>query len=176
MAYRMTGARQRALRKAQLISARKRKRHFGLGSQKKLSKSHKRAIAVAAGGALVAGGVYGTSAWMDIEQRKAKVKAMKSYRDHARWRVNARRLERSPNMSTHRNLTKDAFTNEIIQIEDNGKTSTVPSRVVKAGGYKTHTRLKGIAADIMRELDGQQIPGRRRGAKYKVVFGERTQA
>lgn len=169
MAYRMTGARQRALRKAQLISAQKRKRRFGFASGRKLSKGHKRALGVVAGAAIVAGGVYGTSAWMNVEQRKAKVKVMKAYRDQARWNVNARRLTRSANMSKSRGEGLDM-----------SNTVTAPSRVVlHTKQVKTHTKLTGIAADIMRELDGKPVKGyysSRRSGKYKVVFGERTSA
>lgn len=173
MAYRMTGARQRALRKAQLISAQKRKRRFGFTQpgKPKMSKKHKKVLAVVAGGALVAGGAYGTSAWLNVEQRKAKVKAIKAHREQARRNVNRRRLERSPDMSTRHTAYHDAFTNEIIHAHDDGKNATIPSRVVRAtSGLKVHTRLQsGLAAEIMRELDGAQIPGRPKGAKYKVI-------
>lgn len=175
MAYRMTGARQRALRKAQLISAQKRKRRFGFGGTKKMSKGQKRAVAIAAAGAVVmVGGVYGTSAWMNHEQRKAKVKAMKAYRDQARWNVNARRLTRSPNMSRSRNLYKDAFTGDLIQVQEDGDNATAPSQVVRATrGVKVTTKVKNpYAQAIMGELHGTQVPGRPKSAKYKVIFGE----
>lgn len=79
----MTARRKAALRKAQLISARKRVgKHFG--SSKKLSKGHKRAIGVAVAGAVIATGAYGTSAWMNEKKRKARIEFIKKNRDQAK--------------------------------------------------------------------------------------------
>lgn len=181
MAYKMTARRARALKKAQLISAQKRKRRFGFTSpdKKKLSRGQKKAVAVVAAGAVIATGAYGTSAWMNMELRKKKVAAMKANREQARWNVNARRLTRSPDMSNYGRRYLNAKNEMIIRKagDEDGEYASVASREVRATrGVKVYTRTKGLAAQIMMELNGTQIPGRPKGAKYKVIFGERTNA
>lgn len=169
MAYRMTPRRLRQIRNAQMISARKRK-----GRGRKLSKGHKRVIAVAAAGAVVAGGVYGTSAWMNASQRKAKIKAMKSHREQARLNVNRRRLARSPDMSRSRGGYRDAWSNELINGHDDGTMAlAAPSRVVRAvGGVKVNTSVRHpLARQIMQEIHKTSVPGRPASSRYKVIFG-----
>lgn len=169
MAYRMTPRRLRQIRNAQMISARRRKGKGG----RKLSKGHKRAIAVAAAGAVVAGGVYGTSAWMNANQRKARVKAMKDHRKQARLNVNRRRLARSPDMSKGRHTYKDALDQVQIMQVDGTDSYAAPSRVVHAvGGVKVNTSVRHpFARQIMQEINKTSVPGRPASSRYKVIFG-----
>lgn len=171
----MTARRKAALRKAQLISARLRRGKHSFSHGKKLSKGHKRAIATAVAGVAVAGGVYATSAWMNKTERKARVDFIKKNREEALRKVRSRRMSNSPDMTTRRNVYKDAWTNKEISIhEDTGNPSAASKVVRLKGQIKVHTSVQHpFAKAIMNELHGSAVVGghsRRNGGKYKVIY------
>lgn len=151
--------RQRAaLRKAQLISARKRKgKHRFGGSGRKLSSSHKRAITIVATGSAVAGGALG--AYNAYTHFKAKHPVQKPPGEVS-WDLHEGQRRPYP------------------YVTEWGKAGggAAPSREVsreKTLNSKIKVRVRGSASkltkDVMQELQGQRVAGGGKRAKYDVV-------
>lgn len=157
--YRMTSRRKSALRKAQLASARKRSK-FGKFSSatRKLSRGHKRAIAVVAAGTLLAGA--GTGVWKYTSSRKRPVQAPPGSANPSRTPYNDNKGWRADKYG--------------MSIEE--EPETAPDMVViHKNNMKVETNVRHpLARSIMQELEGQKVKGYhagRKGGKYKVIFG-----
>lgn len=149
--YRMTPRRKSALRKAQLASARKRSKFGKFGdATRKISRGHRKAIAVVVAGSLVAGA--GAGVWKYTSARK-------------------RPMQKPPGEVKPSRM---AFANREDEVD--GSAGPAPDMVVfhsnnvKVESKATHPLVRSI----MQELDGQKVKGYypgRKGGKYTVTFG-----
>lgn len=157
MAYKMTARRARALRKAQEVSARKRKKRFGFASGKKLSQGHKRAIGVVAAGAVIGSGAFG-ALYLSNKRAKQKQIIAKKPGDDLK---EISRPQRPPGKANNRWFNKPG----------GGAAKT---RVVRPVGdveiYVNSTNE--TVRRIMSEIHGKKVKRRQTG-KFKVIFGER---
>lgn len=162
MAYRMTARRARALRKAQEVSARKRRKRFGFASGRKLSRGHKRAIGAVAAGSVTVGGIYG--AFKFVNRKNIATKPGDSVPD---WYEGGR----------PQRLAKVGG----VMADFEGNAGSAPSRLVDTGAKKPiQVRINPNSSEtvkrIMRELQGVQVPGGSKKAKYDVVEVTSAQA
>lgn len=157
--HRMTARRRSALRKAQLASARKRSK-FGKFSSatRKLSRGHKRAIAVVAAGTLLAGA--GTGVWKYTSARKRPMQKPPGEAKPSRTPYNDNKGWRATQLGS-------GSENDAIGAPD---MVVVQKNNVKVESRATHPLVRSI----MEELNGEPVRGYyspRKGGKYKVTFG-----
>lgn len=139
MAYRMTAARKRALRKAQLVSARLRKK---MGNAK-LSKGHKRAIAVVVAGAAVAGGAYHTAQVMNATKLATATARRNTARQNVRNRRNAR-------LNAAGNATNSI--NAVIARARKDSGGSAPNSTVNPGDFSHIIRISNSAPESVKKL------------------------
>lgn len=140
MAYRMTAARKRALRKAQLVSARLRKR---MGNAK-LSKGHKRALAVVVAGAAVAGGAYHTAQVMNATKLASATARRNTARQNVRNRKNARMNAAGDGTSSINEL--------LARARKTNTAGTAPSSTITPGDFAHIIRISNKAPESVKNL------------------------
>lgn len=168
MAYRMTAARKRALRKAQLISARVRRRMGNV----KMNRGHKRVVGALIAGSAVVGGAYATNKLMDAH----KLALSNANRARARQRVVNRRNNRINNAP---DMTRTRAIGDVLEGAAKGGNAA-PNWVVQPGKMKKIIRIRNSASDAVKALlleqRGQPVVGRFAGTKgrrvYKVQYGD----
>lgn len=158
--YRFTARRKNALRKAQLISARKRKRHgkkmgFSAG-KRKLSRGHKRAIAMVAAGSLAAGA--GAGIWKYTSSRKRPKQTPPGEVRPSRPALTGT----YPEVTALSLATGGAAQSRVIE----------HTHQIKINTTVTHP----LVLEIMKELHGKPVKGyyagvRRGKGTYKVITG-----
>lgn len=162
--YRLTARRRSALRRAQLISARKRRGKKRFSGGRKLSRGQKKAIAVAVAGAIVSAGVYKyTSGRKRPVQKPPGGKVSKVPHDGRPQRTS---YNDEPGWHPKRDKNSAA-----------AQSSVVPRGVF--GDQVTYSSVQHpMARAIMDEIQGKPIMGKGRNrtkkqAKRVVVSGVR---
>lgn len=158
--YTLTAKRRAALRKAQLASAKKR-RKFGLKSGRKLSSGHKKAIGAVVAGAIAVGA--GTGIWKYTTSRNRKP------------------LQKPPGSTPGSKVPYDGrpqrpATVGGVQGWFNGEAGgAADSRVITRAdtiNHKVHVPIRASGSDaykkMMREMHGKSVPGGGKKAKYNV--------
>ncbi len=153
MGYRFTYKRRTALKKAALISARKRRRKFSFATAKKVSARHKKAIALVAGGVAIAsttGGVwyYTSSRKRPKQEPPGQAKPPEEQRPQRMAGITP--IDLGVGSAPDRTVTREKTLNhELVQY-------------IRASSHP-------VVKSLMWELHGKPVPGGGKKAKYKIV-------
>lgn len=183
MRYRFTPARRRALRKAQLISAKKRKK-FGFDATKRVvRKNHRAIIGVVAAGVGIGTAAYHTSKWMKETERSVLVERMKAHRR----KLMSERINSMPGGS---NIPKGAplaypgvpalpRSVRLSDMPESTQGMAYPNR--ETSGYRNAdyiVRIKNSSSKIVKDAlaaqRGQKVPVKK-GTKLPQINGKSLQ-
>lgn len=162
--YVMTAARKRALRKAQLVSARKRSRMRKVG---KVLDTHKYAIGMAVAGIAVGSGVYGAMYVSNKRARRVK-----------REDVHKKMLERRKAGAVRSTRGSRSPINDRFEWREGGTTSGAPPQVVRPANFRGKIKVYTSSQNptvlaILNELNNQPS-GRNPKRKYTVQRDNRV--
>lgn len=170
MRYRFTAARRRALRKAQLISARKRKKFTFQATKKVVRKNHKAIIGVVAAGAGIATAAYHTNAWMNKEKRNALEGALKRHRENLmRNQLNAMPGPDNPAASSnggmlYPNLVSSGYKNADYIVRIQNRSPQIVKNVL--------AELRGTEVPLRKGTERPKRNGKPVKRKYRIQYGD----